>query len=74
MNAKMGLIGTAVERFEDILPITANLVAPSGRLTLLIGSSQLHQARATLPSFAWQDPIPVPLSNSRTVLIGTSSN
>jgi 16S rRNA (guanine527-N7)-methyltransferase len=60
----------AVERFETILPIAASLVAPGGRLALLIGSDQLSQAHALLPSFLWQSTTPIPLSQSRIVVIG----
>jgi len=61
----------AVERFPDILPVSAALVAPGGRLALLIGSSQQAHVHASLPAFHWFPPAPVPLSTSRTLLIGT---
>jgi len=59
----------AVERFESILPVAATLVAPGGRLALLIAAPQLPQAQSALPDFSWSDPIPVPLSRSRIVVI-----
>jgi 16S rRNA (guanine527-N7)-methyltransferase len=59
----------AVERFETILPTAASLVAPGGRLALLIGSEQLSQARTLLPNLQWRSPIPIPLSQSRIVAI-----
>ena len=40
----------AVERFETILPTAANLVAPTGRIALLIGSAQLSQLSTLAPS------------------------
>ncbi len=61
----------AVERFSNILPTAAALLAPSGRLALLIASSQLAQAQSILPLIAWQPPIPVPESTSRVLLIGS---
>jgi 16S rRNA (guanine527-N7)-methyltransferase len=61
----------AVERFEAILPVAATLVAPSGRLALLIGAAQVPQARALLPTLAWSDPKPIPRSGSRVLLIAT---
>jgi 16S rRNA (guanine(527)-N(7))-methyltransferase RsmG len=61
----------AVERFPDILPQAATLVAPAGRLTLLIGSAQQAHVLATLPTFHWLPPTPVPLSKSRILLVGT---
>jgi 16S rRNA (guanine527-N7)-methyltransferase len=60
----------AVERFAKILPVAAALLAPRGRLTLLISYPQLHTAHATLPTFTWDPPIPVPKSDSRYLLSG----
>ena len=60
----------AVERFADVLPIAARLVAPAGRLALLIGASQLHQDHTILPDFSWPDPLAVPRSQSRILLVG----
>jgi 16S rRNA G527 N7-methylase RsmG len=60
----------AVERFEAILPAAASLVAPTGRLALLIGTSQRAHAHS-LPTFTWQPALPVPHSSSRVLLIGT---
>jgi len=61
----------AVERFETILPVAAGLVAPEGRLALLIASPQIPKAIDQTPSFRWQDPIPTPQSRNRILLIGT---
>ena len=60
----------AVERFQSILPVAAALVRPAGRLALLIGASQQNEARATLPEFTWSDPVAVPSSKTRILLIG----
>jgi len=60
----------AVERFETILPVAAGLVSLSGRLALLIGSAQSSEARAILPSFSWSDPLSIPLSDTRILLVG----
>lgn len=62
----------AVEKFDRILPVAARLAA-HGRLALLIGSAQIPIAQKTLPAFAWSDPLPIPLSESRVVLIGESN-
>ena len=59
----------AVERFESILPVAARLVAPEGRLALLIGQAQLAQAQSSLPIWNWSDPVPVPKSKSRVLAI-----
>ena len=61
----------AVEHFTSALPVAAALLAPAGRLALLIGSTQLSQAHSTLPSFSWDHPTPIPASQSRILLVGT---
>ena len=60
----------AVEHFADTLPLATNLLAPSGRLALLIGTAQLDQARSILPTFQWDAPVHIPQSTSRALLIG----
>jgi 16S rRNA (guanine527-N7)-methyltransferase len=61
----------AVERFDSILPVAATLVAPAGRLALLIGASKEDQARASLSDFAWSESFSLPGSRNRVLLIGT---
>ena len=58
----------AVEHFETILPTAAALLAPTGRLALLISAAQQDQARASLPHLAWSPAVPVPHSRSRILL------
>jgi 16S rRNA (guanine527-N7)-methyltransferase len=60
----------AVERFDDILPVAASLLAPKGSLALLVGQPQTAVAQQTLPSLSWAVPIPLPGSKSRVLLIG----
>jgi len=60
----------AVERFADILSVAASLVAPAGRLALLIGSAQFDQARAALPKFTWAERVPIAQSRSRVLAMG----
>ena len=60
----------AVENFTKTLPAAANLVAPGGRLAILIGESQLENQKRLTPNFAWLPPIPIPKSSSRIVSIG----
>jgi 16S rRNA (guanine527-N7)-methyltransferase len=62
----------AVERFANVLPVAAALLAPQGRLALLISFSKLETTRSTLPGLTWQTPIPIPNSQSRVLLIGGS--
>jgi 16S rRNA (guanine527-N7)-methyltransferase len=60
----------AVERFDAALPIAARLLNPQGRLALLIGSAQVPQAHSILPDHDFSDPLLVPLSTSRVLLMG----
>jgi len=60
----------AVERFESIIAIAAALVAPAGRLALLLGASQQDQVHSTLPYFTWSEAVPVPSSRARILLMG----
>jgi 16S rRNA (guanine527-N7)-methyltransferase len=61
----------AVERRERALEIAAPLVAPGGRLALLIGAAQVEAAHL-LKRFSWQAPIPIPQSSARVILVGTN--
>src|SRR5438105_7123521 len=62
----------AVEQFESILPIAASFVASAGRLALLVGEAQVRATYHVLPAFRWNDPVPIPLSTKRVLLIGTA--
>jgi 16S rRNA (guanine527-N7)-methyltransferase len=60
----------AVEEFARALPVAANLVRPGGKLCLLIGSSQTESARRLIGNeWTWHDPVAVPLSTNRVVVI-----
>jgi len=59
----------AVERFETILPTAAALVAPAGRLALLISSAQEPSTRTSLPNLQWLPPIPIPHSRARVLAV-----
>jgi 16S rRNA (guanine527-N7)-methyltransferase len=63
----------AVERLSAVLPAAASLLAPAGRLALLISSSQQPAIHAALPAFTWMPPIPIPLSTSRILLVGQAA-
>jgi 16S rRNA (guanine527-N7)-methyltransferase len=60
----------AVERFESILPTASDLVAPSGRLALLISEAQLPSVKILIPTFTWTSPIPIAQSSSRILALG----
>ena len=60
----------AVEKFERVLPIAANLVAERGMLCLLIGAEQIEAARRLIGDrWLWQQPIAVPNSAARRIAI-----
>jgi 16S rRNA (guanine527-N7)-methyltransferase len=59
----------AVERFAKAVPVGMSLVADRGRLALLISSAQLPAAYATVPAQSWEEPLPIPQSDSRVLLI-----
>src|SRR5277367_1844300 len=59
----------AGERFPTIPPPALDLVAPNGRLALLIGKSQLDTLTPSL-NIAWDPPVDIPNSHSRVLSIG----
>jgi 16S rRNA (guanine527-N7)-methyltransferase len=60
----------AVERFAESLPDAASLLAPAGRLALLITAPQIKTARSILQNVSWDAPLPMPGSKSRILLVG----
>jgi 16S rRNA (guanine527-N7)-methyltransferase len=62
----------AVEKFERVLPVAARLAA-GGRLALLIGSLQVAEAHRLAPTLRWAEPLPIPHSLARVLLVGESS-
>lgn len=60
----------AVEKFASALPVAASLVEPGGRLALLIGTSQVQVAMQALPRLEWRDPVHLPESRERVLLVG----
>ena len=64
----------AVERFDTILPVATKLLAPQGRLALLIGARQLSALSRLAPALVWSSPISVPVSQARVLTIGSHQN
>jgi 16S rRNA (guanine527-N7)-methyltransferase len=62
----------AVEKFSKILPLSRTLVNPNGRLAILISGQQIEAARTLVPNLRWSDPVKVPLSADRILLVGTA--
>lgn len=60
----------AVDKFANSLSVGASMVAPGGRLGLLIGAAQQATARTALANFSWSTAVPIPNSDSRLVLVG----
>ena len=60
----------AVEKFEDTLPTAAKLVAPGGKLALLIGETQVQVAKSLQPNIRWNEAVPLPESSNRVLLVG----
>jgi 16S rRNA (guanine527-N7)-methyltransferase len=62
----------AVEKFDSALPIAADLVAPEGRLCLLIGAKQISDAQKLLgDAWQWQPPCVIPQSEDRVVAVAS---
>jgi 16S rRNA (guanine527-N7)-methyltransferase len=61
----------AVERFDAAVSVASRLVAERGRLALLIGAAQVPRARELAPDLRWAEPIPIPLSSHRVLLVAT---
>ena len=62
----------AVERYEKSLALAARMVAPGGRLALLIGAQQAERTPKLLTGFVWQRQISIPQSSARVLLVGTN--
>jgi 16S rRNA (guanine527-N7)-methyltransferase len=60
----------AIEHLNSTLPAVADLVAPGGRLAILVGESQIPSIERHLGGFDWDEPSHLPLSSSRTMIIG----
>lgn len=68
----------AVEHFETVVTIAASLVRPQsygstdkrGRLALMIGQGQVEKAESLLSAFMWSEPVAIPLSAARVLLVG----
>jgi 16S rRNA (guanine527-N7)-methyltransferase len=60
----------AVEKFESILSAAVSLVAPAGRLALLVSMAQVDVASSVAGTLEWERPVRIPESKSRCLLIG----
>src|SRR5438270_825015 len=63
----------AVEKFEQALRMAVRLTNDGGRVALMIGSGQVASAKTVASEVVWNDPLEVPCSLSRELLVGTKS-
>jgi len=61
----------AVERFGNVLPVAIRFVTPGGRIALLVGDRQLQTAHQLAAAFRWSEPMRIPLSKGRVLIIGS---
>jgi 16S rRNA (guanine527-N7)-methyltransferase len=60
----------AVECFASVVLSAARLLTEGGRLALLVGEGQVSPATSLLPDLVWDEPLRVPLSRARVLLVG----
>jgi 16S rRNA (guanine527-N7)-methyltransferase len=60
----------AVDRYDAALAVAVRLLAPSGRLALLISTPQVDVATNQLRHLQWSKPLAIPLSRARVLLVG----
>ena len=60
----------AVEKIGQALSVAAGLVAPGGRMGVLIAAGQTELARMTISHMTWREEVRLPMSGARVVLIG----
>ncbi len=60
----------AVEHFAAVPPPAASLLSPHGKLGLLVGAPQVKIAIEALPRLDWTEPIQIPESRQRVLLVG----
>lgn len=65
------LVMRAVERFSAALPLAVRLVRPGAKVGLMIGASQVDEAKALAPDVHWEVPFAVPGGLSRVLSVGT---
>lgn len=63
----------AVEKFDQALPMAAQLTSAGGRIALMIGSGQTEAAKRLSSDVNWGKGIQVPCGTSRQLLVGTKS-
>jgi len=59
----------AVEDFQRALPTALRLVEAEGRIALMIGAGQVAVAKSIAPEVVWAEPVAVPESAARVLLV-----
>lgn len=59
----------AVEDFQRALPTALRLVEAEGRIALMIGEGQVAVAKSIAPEVVWAEPVAVPESTARVLLV-----
>ncbi|HME01282.1 MAG TPA: 16S rRNA (guanine(527)-N(7))-methyltransferase RsmG [Terriglobia bacterium] len=60
----------AVGGLGDSIPLATRLLVGGGKLCLWLGKDQVSSAVGESVPLVWRDPIPIPLSRKRVLLIG----
>ncbi|MGC2743270.1 MAG: 16S rRNA (guanine(527)-N(7))-methyltransferase RsmG [Candidatus Angelobacter sp.] len=63
----------AVEKFEQALKMAVRLTNEHGRIALMIGSGQVESAQTLAMEVVWDNPLQVPCSLSRKLMVGAKS-
>jgi 16S rRNA (guanine527-N7)-methyltransferase len=71
-TADLGML-RAVEKFGQALPVAARLTKAGGRVALMIGSGQVESAKRLVAELIWGNPVELPCSLSRELLVGIKS-
>lgn len=61
----------AVGKLDQVVPLAARCLGPQGRLCLWLSLEQGPEVRAISAPIAWDDSLPIALSNQRIILVGT---
>lgn len=62
----------AVGGLELLIPKATRLLKPEGHFCLWLGRQQVGAIKGANPDVRWNDPLPIPLSQDRCILTGSS--
>jgi 16S rRNA (guanine527-N7)-methyltransferase len=61
----------AVEKMHEAIPLAAAHLSPGGTLLMLTTQADAASLAGTVAGFCWLQPIPIPESENRVLLLGT---